>query len=147
DLEKVTVEDIMVPRHEIVGIDLTQPWDDILEQLETSQHTRLPIYTGTIARVKGIIHLRDILNLLVEERFDKTRFLQLAEPCYFIPEGVLLHTQLLHFLQEQKRTALVVNEYGDIKGLVTLEDILEEIVGEFTTDLAATAKTIHPQAD
>jgi Mg2+/Co2+ transporter CorB len=142
DLEKATVEDIMVPRNEIIGIDLTQSWDEILEQLETAQHTRLPLYNESIENIQGIIHLRQILNLLVDKRLDQERLLEMADKAYFIAEGTPLSDQLLRFQKEKKRSGLVVDEYGDIQGLVTLEDILEEIVGEFTTDMASVSKEV-----
>ena len=147
DLEKVSVEDIMIPCNEIVGIDLEQEWDAILAQLTTSQHTRLPLYHGHMDSVEKIVHVRDVLNRLAEQDLNKDVLYDIAEPVYFVPESTHLHAQLLNFRKEQKRSALVVNEYGDILGLVTLEDILEEIVGEFTTDIAAMSRDIHPQAD
>lgn len=147
DLEKVTVDDIMVERNDIVGIDITLPWSEIRDQFEVTQHTRLPIYEETMDQVIGIIHIRHVLNLFLEEQFDKEHLKSLAESCYFVPEGTGLHQQLLNFQQAKKRTALVVDEYGDIQGLVTLEDILEEIVGDFTTDMASMVKEIYPQED
>lgn len=148
DLEKATVEDIMIPRNEILGIDLNEDWDEILEQLTNSQHTRLLLYKDSLDDVVGIIHLRKALNLLANEKLNKATLLEAAEPLYFIPESTSLNVQLINFRREKCRSGLVVNEYGDIQGLVTLEDILEEIVGEFTTDVAAmTSKDIHPQAD
>ncbi|KAB7622569.1 HlyC/CorC family transporter [Alkalilimnicola sp. S0819] len=147
DLEEVTVEDIMVPRNEIVGIDLTDDWGKILEQLSTSQHTRLPVYNGTIDQVQGLIHARRIMRVLAEGELTREHLLAgLREP-YFIPENTPLHTQLLNFQRERRRIGLVVDEYGDILGLVTLEDILEEVVGEFTTDPAAANKDIERQPD
>jgi len=147
DLQKVTVDDIMVPRGEVIGIDLNEPWDDILEQLETSQHTRLPVYKDTIDHVIGFVHLRSVLNLLVEEKLNKEELLGITQECYFIPEETQLSIQILNFQQAKCRSGLVVDEYGDIKGLVTLEDILEEIVGDFTTDIAAFSKEVYPQTD
>ncbi len=147
DLEKVTVDDIMVQRNDIVGIDISLPLSEIRDQLETMQHTRLPVYEETMDKVIGVIHIRYLLNLFLEEQLDKEHLKQLADPCYFVPEGTGLHQQLMNFQKEKKRTALVVDEYGDILGLVTLEDILEEIVGEFTTDMAAMIKEIYPQKD
>ena len=147
DLEKVTVDDIMVKRSDIVGIDLSLPWNEILEQLETAQHTRLPVYEGSMDNVIGIIHIRGLMKLLLEENLDREMLESQVEACYFVPEETGLHQQLLNFQQVKKRTALVVDEYGDIQGLVTLEDILEEIVGEFTTDKAALIKDIYPQKD
>jgi len=148
DLGKVTVEDIMIPRNEMIGIDLTDEWEKILDQLTNSQHTRLPVYKSDIDQVVGMLHLRKALNLLAKEDLNKESLLDAAEKCYFVPKGTSLNIQLLNFRREKQRTGLVVNEYGDIQGLVTLEDILEEIVGEFTTDITAiTNKSIHPQSD
>lgn len=136
DLEKVTVDDIMVPRTEIVGIDLDDP-DAVVQDLITgSQHTRLPLFRGDINEVVGIIHLRRTLRLLKSDSFSKEDLLVLAQEPYFVPSGTPLHTQLINFQRRRRRIGLVVDEYGDIQGLVTLEDILEEIVGEFTTDPA-----------
>lgn len=147
DLEKVTVEDIMVPRNEIVGIDIEAPWEDIQKQLATSQHTRLPVYRGSIDNVIGILHLRNVLGLRHVKELGKEEMLKLVRDTYFIPEGTELNTQLLNFQHQRRRIGLVINEYGDILGLVTLDDILEEIVGEFTTDPSAESKDIHPQPD
>ena len=147
DLENVTVEDIMIPRNEIAGIDLDGDMDEILRLLTTSQHTRLPIYRENIDHVLGIIHLRNALHLIAEDRLSKESLQGIAREAYFVPEGTSLHTQLLNFQRQKRRIALVVDEYGDILGLVTLEDILEEIVGEFTTDAASTLRDIHPQED
>lgn len=148
DLEKMVVDDIMVQRNDIIGIDMALSWSEILERLETTQHTRLPIYEENMDNVLGIVHMRSLLgSLLEEDDVGKERLRALAEPCYFVPEGTGLHQQLINFQHVKKRTALVVDEYGDIQGLVTLEDILEEIVGEFTTDMAALYKDIYPQQD
>jgi Mg2+/Co2+ transporter CorB len=148
DLEKVTVEDIMVPRHEIMGIDLSLPLDTITEQLATRQHTRLPLYRESIDNVIGMLHLRKMLNLFKrEDGLTKESLEKAAQDPYFVPEGTPLYTQLLNFQRHQQRTGLVVNEYGDIQGLVTLEDILEEIVGEFTTNPDALNPDVHPQED
>ena len=147
DLEKASVEDIMVPRNEIVGLDLEEEDYIILKQLAHSQHTRLPIYRGSIDNVIGFLHARNALHIMKEKEFTKEKLQAIAREPYFIPEGTPLNTQLLNFQREKRRIAFVVNEYGDIQGLATLEDILEEIVGEFTTDMAATTKDIHPQND
>ena len=147
DLEKVTVDDIMVPRNEISGLDLDQDWDAIAAQLTATQYSRLPVYRGNIDQVQGVLHLRDILHLLVRGRFSREELTNAIREPYFIPEGTPLNTQLLNFQRQKRRTGLVVDEYGDILGLVTLEDILEEIVGEFTTDPSATLKDIYPQND
>lgn len=148
DLEKVTVEDIMVPRNEIVGIDMDDSEEDILKQINTSQHTRLPVYRGDISNVLGFVHLRNVLSLRGKEGLDLERLDSVVRETYFIPEGTPLNTQLLNFQKQRRRIGLVVDEYGDIQGLVTLDDILEEIVGEFTTDpAAASSKEIYPQDD
>ncbi len=147
DLEQATVEDIMVPKADIVGIDLDQPWLQLLEQLETAQHTRLPIYRNNIDNLEGMIHTRDILNLALEDKLDMDSLLRAADPPYFIPETTPLNIQILNFRKMKRRSCFVVDEYGDILGLVTMEDILEEIVGEFTTDIAALSRDISPQED
>ncbi len=147
DLEKVTVDDIMVPRAEIVGIDIEDDMGDILSLLASSQHTRLPVYKEDVDNVLGVLHLRRLARHLHGEELSKADLLQLTEEPYYVPEATPLPTQLVNFQKEKKRIALVVNEYGDVRGIVTLEDILEEIVGEFTTDYAANIPEIHPQDD
>ncbi|MCL5800954.1 MAG: HlyC/CorC family transporter [Gammaproteobacteria bacterium] len=147
DLEKITVEDIMVPRNEIVGLDLNDDWEQILAQLTSSQHTRLLVYRDGIDNVVGILHLREALRLMSRENFNKEALKEVMKDPYFVPEGTPLNTQLLNFQRQKRRIGLVVNEYGDIQGLVTLEDILEEIVGEFTSDPYATVSDVYPQTD
>jgi len=147
DLEKATVEDIMVPRNEIVGIDITDPGDRIRAQLVNSQHTRLPLYSGSIDDLRGIIHLRNALKVIQEEPFDAQVLLRQAREPYFIPEGTPLNQQLLNFQNQKRRIGFVVDEYGDIQGLVTLADILEEVVGEFTSDPAQRVKNVSMEAD
>jgi Mg2+/Co2+ transporter CorB len=150
DLENATVEDIMVPRNEIVGIDIDDDWDRILEQLRQSQHTRLPVYQGEIDRIIGLLHMKQVVHELARGHLDKetlTVAAQAREP-YFVPSGTTLNTQLLNFQRNKRRMAFVVDEYGDIQGLVTIEDILEEIVGEFTSDPATMMhKDVHAEAD
>lgn len=147
DLEKVTVEDIMIPRNEIGGVDLGDEWEDIVRQITNSQHTRLPVYRGDIDHVVGIVHLRNVLSLQRYGELTRENFAGVIREPYFIPEATPLNTQLLNFQKQRRRMGLVVDEYGDIQGLVTLDDILEEIVGEFTTDPATTLRDIHPQED
>lgn len=146
-LDQVSVDDIMVPRGELVGIDINDDWDTIIELLQNSQHTRLPVYEGDIDNIIGIVHLRRILKLLHQNNFNKQSLLKTIREPYFVPEGTSLNTQLLNFQRAKRRIALVVDEYGELQGLVTLEDILEEIVGEFTTDPAANFREVHPQKD
>lgn len=147
DLEQATVEDIMVPKADIVGIDLEQSWHELLEQLETAQHTRLPVYRDSIDNLVGMVHVRNVLNLALEERLDMESLLKITDPPYFIPEATPLNVQILNFRKVKKRSCFVVDEYGDLLGLVTMEDILEEIVGEFTTDIADLSKDIFQQED
>jgi Mg2+/Co2+ transporter CorB len=147
DLENVTVNDIMVPRAEIIGIDVDDDMSDILNLLASSQHTRLPVYKGNVDNMLGVLHLRRVARFLPSTEITKSDLMQLTEEPYYVPEATPLHTQLINFQKEKKRIALVVNEYGDVRGIATLEDILEEIVGEFTTDFAANLPEIHPQED
>jgi Mg2+/Co2+ transporter CorB len=135
DLEKVSVDDVMVPHNEIVGIDLDDEDDNIGRTIAESQHSRLPVYRDTIDHVIGILHMRKLANL-ARTKLDKATLQGLLDEPYFVPEGTPLSTQLVQFQRRRERVALVVDEYGDIQGIVTLEDILEEIVGEFTTDPA-----------
>ena len=147
DLERVTVDDILVPRHELVGIDIEDDLNDILLQISSAQHTRLPVYKHNIDNIVGVLHLRSTGKLIGIAELNKSALLQETAEPYFIPESTPLHTQLFNFQQKKERMAVVVDEYGAVKGIITLEDILEEIVGEFTTDLAASSKDIHPQED
>ncbi|HMH88051.1 MAG TPA: HlyC/CorC family transporter [Steroidobacteraceae bacterium] len=150
DLENATVEDIMVPRNEIVGIDIDDDWDRILEQLRQSQHTRLPVYQGEIDRIIGLLHMKQVVHELARGHLDRESLATAAgaREAYFVPSGTTLNTQLLNFQRNKRRMAFVVDEYGDIQGLVTIEDILEEIVGEFTTDPATMMhKDVHAEVD
>lgn len=133
DLEKVTVDDVMVPHNEIVGIDLDDDPEEIEKFVGQCKHTRLPVYRDNIDKVVGILHMRRLANI-AQPSFDRDAFVELLEEPYFVPEGTPLSTQLVQFQRRRQRIALIVDEYGDIQGIVTLEDILEEIVGEFTTD-------------
>jgi Mg2+/Co2+ transporter CorB len=147
DLEKATVEDIMVPRHEIQGIDLDDDWDDIEQQLFMGSYTRMPVYHGSIDQILGFIHVRNVLPLIFQAELTRDTLRENLREAYFIPEGTPLNRQLINFQRERRRIGLVVDEYGDIQGLVTLEDLLEEIVGEFTTDPAALSPDVMPQGD
>src|SRR5579871_2673342 len=150
DLEKATVEDIMVPRTEIVGIDIEDDWEDIVEQLRQGQHTRIPVFEGDIDHIIGVLHMKRIVHELMRGRLNRERLIEVASArdAYFVPSGTVLNTQLLNFQRDRRRMAFVVDEYGDILGLVTLEDLLEEIVGDFTTDPVSTAhKDVHRDAD
>lgn len=147
DLEKVTVDDVMVPHNEIVGIDLDDDITEISVLIRNSEHTRLPVYRDTIDNVIGILHLRRLANVFSHKDLDKKDLEPLLKDPYFVPEGTPLSTQLVQFQKGRRRFALVVDEYGDIQGIVTLEDILEEIVGEFTTDPAAVDDEIVRDSD
>ncbi|VAX13043.1 Putative membrane protein YfjD [hydrothermal vent metagenome] len=147
DLEQISIDEIMIPRNEIVGIDLEDDWETVVKQLSESQHTRLPVYEGDIDHIVGMLHLRNALALFNQKSFDVDDLHKIIRDAYYVPAGTPLNTQLLNFQKEKRRIALVVNEYGDIQGLITLEDILEEIVGEFTTDPAASSKDIYQQED
>ncbi|GEA59748.1 HlyC/CorC family transporter [Vibrio comitans] len=149
DLENVTVNDIMVPRNEITGIDVNDDWKSIVRQLTHSPHGRVVLYRDQIDEVVGMVRLREAYRLMLEKNeFNKQTLLKSADEVYFIPEATPLNVQLLKFQRNKERIGLIVDEYGDIIGLVTLEDILEEIVGEFTTSMAPSlAEEITPQPD
>lgn len=148
DLEKVTAEDIMVPRNEIVAIDINDEWKDILKQLINAQHTRVLLYRDSIDDAVGFVHARDALRLLSKDQFTKASLLRAVRDIYYTPESTPLHSLMYKFQAEKERIALVVDEYGDIMGLVTLEDILEEIIGDFTTSMVPDhSKETHTQQD
>jgi Mg2+/Co2+ transporter CorB len=149
DLESATVEDIMIPRSEIASIDLSDDWDTILEVLRTTPHTRLPVCVDNVDNIIGILHMKKVAHALAHGDLSKEALADLAREreAYFVPEGTTLNMQLHNFQRDRRRIALVVDEYGDIRGLVTLEDILEEIVGEFTSDPATLHKDIHRDTD
>jgi Mg2+/Co2+ transporter CorB len=149
DLERVTVNDIMIPRQDIAGIDISADWEDVLERLRQTPHTRLPVYDGELDNLIGILHMKRTAQEFARATLTRERLIELAqarEP-YFVPEGTSLMHQLSQFQRNRRRHAFVVNEYGDIEGMVTLEDLLEEIVGEFTTDPATVGhKDVHRDA-
>lgn len=150
DLEKSTVEDIMIPRNEVEGLDLELPVHELLRHIRTSEYTRLPVYIGDINNVVGILHLRNASRFLLGDDRTVTHddIRQHAGEPYFVPESTKLHTQLLNFQQQKNRMGLVVDEYGEVQGIVTLEDLLEEIVGDFTTNCAEEGSSdIVAQAD
>ncbi len=147
DLESARVEDIMIPKAEIVGIDLSLPWSKVVEQLETVQHTRVPLYRENLDQLVGIIHIRSALYLALSNALTLDGLVKMAEAPYFIPEATPLNVQILNFQKMKRRSCFVVDEYGDLQGLVTLEDILEEVIGDFTTDIADLSKDIMLQED
>ncbi|HBV74995.1 MULTISPECIES: HlyC/CorC family transporter [Vibrio] len=149
DLEHVTVNDIMVPRNEITGIDINDDWKSIVRQLTHSAHGRVVLYRDHIDEVVGMLRLRKAYRLMLEKNeFNKETLLRAADEVYFIPEATPLNVQMLKFQRNKERIGMIVDEYGDIIGLITLEDILEEIVGEFTTSMSPSlADEITPQSD
>ncbi len=147
DLEEVSVDDIMVPRNEVYGIDLDDDDDDILRCIQTSAHTRLPVWREDINNIVGMLHMRNISRIIDKQGLDRKALEREMEKPYFVPESTPLHTQLLNFQQKKHRLGVVVDEYGEVMGLVALEDILEEIVGEFTSNLDDNIESIFPQRD
>jgi len=146
DLEKVKVEDIMIPRHELISVNINNH-DDILSQLERIQHTRLLTFDGSPDNITGVLHMRDVVNLYAKGEFNIEATLQLVRKPYFVPEGTSLAHQLAHFQTQKRRLGLVVDEYGEVRGLVVLEDILEEIVGQFTSNQNETIDEVIQQKD
>lgn len=147
DLQQLTVEEVMVPKNEIYGIDLTQTWSVIVSQLKNSSHAYLPVYHEHIENIKGMLTLRHALILLSQPDFNSAQLLSLAQEVYFIPEGALLHQQVLNFQAEKQHVGLVVDEYGDIQGLLTLRDLLEEIAGDFAMSAIETERFVSKQKD
>ncbi|MCT4700556.1 HlyC/CorC family transporter [Enterobacteriaceae bacterium H20N1] len=149
DLEKISVDDIMVPRNEIVGIDINDDWKSIVRQLTHSPHGRIVLYRDTLDDAISMLRVREAYRLMTEKQeFTKETLLRAADEVYFVPEGTPLSVQLVKFQRNKKKVGLVVDEYGDIQGLITVEDILEEIVGDFTTSMSPTlAEEVMPQND
>ena len=144
DLEQVTVEEVMVPRNEIFGIDMNESWENILGRLFECPYSFVPLFEDDINHVKGMLNLRRVLIALQQKQLDKKSLLALAEEIYFVPQEATANQQLLNFRNQNYTIGLVVDEYGDIQGLITLQNILEEIVGEFTKDVEA-SNLIIPQ--
>jgi Mg2+/Co2+ transporter CorB len=147
ELEKVTVDDIMVPRVEVFGLDLSDSDEVLKQRIQDCEYTRLPVYDGDINNISGMLHMRRSSRFIDETGLHRERMLAEIDTPYFVPEGTPLHTQLLNFQRQKLRIGVVVDEYGEVMGLVTLEDILEEIVGEFTSNLAEAIADIFPQQD
>ncbi len=146
DLEKVKVEDIMIPRHELISVDINKP-EELLKQLQRIQHTRLLTYDTSSDNITGVLHMRDVVNLYAKGEFSIDNTLALIRQPYFVPEGTSLSHQLEHFQNNKRRLGLVVDEYGEVRGLVVLEDILEEIVGQFTSNQNESIEEITKQKD
>jgi Mg2+/Co2+ transporter CorB len=147
DLENATVEDIMIPRSEVEGIDLQDPEEEIVAAIKRTSYTRLPLFDGGLDNLVGVFHARNALSILMERGMVKEHLREIARAPYFVPEGTRLYQQLINFQRAKRRVALVVDEYGDFQGLITLADLLEEIVGEFTTDPADSYPDIHRAED
>ena len=147
DLERITVEDIMVSRNAIEGIDLEDEWDEILEQLATSHHTRLPVFKGNLDNVVGVLHLRLMIHAMQMDDLDRRKLLKFLRPAYYVPIDTPVMQQLLIMQKEHHRLGLVVDEYGDLQGMITMDEILEEIVGEFKTLAPGDAQDVHKQSD
>ena len=147
EMEQVSVEDVMVPRHEIEAIDLDDEWDEIVEQLATSHHTRVPVFNGTLDNFVGIAHIRKMFYLSQLGDFNKDTMLDMIREPYFLPENTSITHALTNLQEQRQRFGVVVDEYGDIKGLITLEQILEEVVGEFTTMVPGVDDDISDQGD
>ena len=143
DLEQATVEDVMIPRQDIVGIDLDDDWEEILLQLTQTVYTRMPVFRESIDQVEGLLHIRTVIAKLAHGALTFDELKHSVRRPYFIPEGTALTQQLLEFQRRERRMGLVVDEYGDIQGMVTLDDILEEIVGEYTTESLGKSRDIR----
>ncbi len=146
DLEKVKVEDIMIPHHELVSVDINNE-DELFEQLKRIQHTRLLIFDGSENNIIGTIHMRDVVNIYARDEINLDKIKEIIREPYFIPEGTTLSDQLEHFKTKKRRLGVVVDEYGEVKGMVVLDDILEEIVGQFTSSQSESIDEINIQED
>ncbi len=146
DLEKVKVDDIMIPHHELVSADINNE-EELFEQLKRIQHTRLLIFDGSENNIIGTIHMRDVVNIYAKDEINITKIKEVIREPYFIPEGTPLSQQLEHFKTQKRRLGIVVDEYGEVKGMVVLDDILEEIVGQFTSSQGESIDEINIQPD
>lgn len=147
DLEHAEIDDIMIPRNEIYGIDLDSSDEEIAEQLQGCEYNRVVVYNEDINDIKGVLHLRNVSRVFDENGLNRELLLEQIREPYFVPEGTPLHTQLFKFQELKHRFAIVVDEYGVVQGIATLEDILEEIVGEFTSNISDNIEEVFPQAD
>ena len=142
DLEKATVEDIMIPRSDIYGIDISEDIVSIISNFKSTPYTRIPVYEDNIENLLGLIHIKNITPLLTSKSINKDEIKKLIKKPYYIVSGTSLYRQLLNFQKEKRRIGFIIDEYGNIQGLVTLEDILEEIVGDFTSDPGSSEEII-----
>jgi Mg2+/Co2+ transporter CorB len=147
DLDAIRVDDVMVPRQEIVGLDLNRDWNENLTVIQSAEHARLPVYRGDIDNIIGVVRVRDLLPELVRGTLTETRVLERMREPYFVPEGTPLTKQLLNFRQHKRRSAFVVDEYGDVQGLITTQDIINEVLGELDHDTTPTELSIMKDSD
>jgi Mg2+/Co2+ transporter CorB len=147
DLDAITVDDIMVPRQEIVGLDLDRAWEDNLAVIQNTQHDRLPVYREDIDNIVGVTRIRDLLPELAKGELTQAQLLERIREPYFVPEGTPLNKQLLNFQQHARRSAFVVDEYGDVQGLITTQDIIKELVGELDRDATAVDLGVTKESD
>src|SRR5204863_7200817 len=147
DLDSVSVDDVMTPRNHIEALDISEKPALLEQQLATSYHTRVPVYEGALDNVIGVLHLKQVLRLQQTGDMDAEHLRGILRPAYFIPAGTPLLTQLQQFQADRQRLGLVVDEYGELQGLVTIEDIVEEIIGEFTTQAPGSADSFRREAD
>lgn len=147
DLENAEIDDIMIPRNEIFGLDLEEDDDEIAERIQACEYNRIVVYSGDINNVQGVLHLRNVSRIFTAQGLSRELLMENISEPYFVPEGTPLHTQLFKFQELKHRFAIVVDEYGVVQGIATLEDILEEIVGEFTSNISDNIEEIFPQAD
>jgi Mg2+/Co2+ transporter CorB len=147
DLDAITVDDLMVPRQEIVGLDLDRSWHDNLAAIQASPHDRLPVYREDVDNIFGVTRVRDLLPELVRGELTQALLLERIREPYFVPEGTPLNKQLLNFQQHKRRSAFVVDEYGDVQGLITTQDIIREILGELDSDATATDVGVTKESD
>ena len=147
DIERIAVNDVMIPRNQIEGLDINAPMEVLREQLATCHHTLLPVYENELANIIGILHVRRVLALLQHEEFSTDDLREVLQDAYFIPSDTSLLSQLQHFQERHLRLGLIVDEYGELLGLVTLENIMEEIVGDFTTQSPAQTGKFMRQQD
>ena len=147
EMEDITVDDVMLSRSEVEAIDLDDDWEDIVEQLATSMHTRLPVYRGSMDNIVGILHLRKVLHLSRTNRLNKKNLEKILRKPHYVPEGTKITQHLLNLQNKRRTFSLVVDEYGDFKGLVTVEEVLEEIIGEFTVNVPGLSEDVRKQRD
>ena len=147
DLESITVDDVMTPRNQIHAIDITSEQQRLVQQLATSYHTRLPVYEDELDNIIGTLHLKQVLHLQHGGNLDREAITSVLRPAYFVPSGTPLLTQLSQFQNDRERLGLVVDEYGELQGLLTLEDIIEEIIGDFTTGAPGPGSSVQREPD